>query len=299
MEHILKIQKENETHALFSSDEDTKISTTEDEIVENYFANMKLRETTWKEWEQMEARVKKLEEEISEWKEVMEEYVEEEEANPDGLRGYLYAKTDEIVDLTDEVSELEARLEDVNHIAEEWEDQAKEKEMENEKLKKENDMLILAIKKSNEQLKEENEKLKEENEKKTNTKNVKGNRKIVATDYDVGTAVFKIPDGLDLEDKSVVEDWWVKWCRLHIQYVGKEEVEEIDWEYEPEVDWKRGHDEIIDADEWGVEYSDDEEEEEEKEKRPVVVRGNGTLVVYRPFWEKPIKRDERGNAIFE
>ena len=36
--------------------------------------------------------------EIEEWKDAMEEYVEEEEANPDGLRGYLEQKTDEIVE---------------------------------------------------------------------------------------------------------------------------------------------------------------------------------------------------------
>lgn len=34
----------------------------EEDIIENYFANLKLRETTWKEWERMEERNKLLEE---------------------------------------------------------------------------------------------------------------------------------------------------------------------------------------------------------------------------------------------
>jgi hypothetical protein len=41
----------------------------EEDIIENYFANMKLRETTWKEWERMEERNKLLEAENEELKE--------------------------------------------------------------------------------------------------------------------------------------------------------------------------------------------------------------------------------------
>lgn len=36
----------------------------EEDIIENYFANMKLRETTWKEWERMEDENKKLKEQL-------------------------------------------------------------------------------------------------------------------------------------------------------------------------------------------------------------------------------------------
>ena len=54
------------------------------------------------------------------------------------------------------------------------------------------------------------------------TKNTKGNRKVVATIYQGG--VFKIPDNLDLEDKSVVSEWFVKWNILYINYAdGKKE----------------------------------------------------------------------------
>ncbi len=132
------------------------------------------------------------------------------------------------------------------------------------------------LKKENQELEEELKKIKERcvgdgleylvdggEKPKEDTKNVKGNRKIVATNYCGPTAVFKIPDGLDLEDKSVVESWGTKWGTLYIKYVGKAEEEEIKWEWEPDMDFKCGDDEIVDADEWGclLEYSEDEDEE--------------------------------------
>mgnify|MGYP003666125358 FL=1 len=73
------------------------------------------------------------------------------------------------------------------------------------------------------------------------------------------SAEFKIPDGIDLEDKSVVEYWAVKYGGLRIKYVGKEKEEHIEWEYEPETDIKWGDDEIIDAEEGNIEYEEDYE----------------------------------------
>ena len=40
----------------------------------------------------------------------------------------------------------------------------------------------------------------------SSTQNVKANRKIVTASYTTD-AVFKHPDGLDLENKTVVESW--------------------------------------------------------------------------------------------
>ncbi len=94
------------------------------------------------------------------------------------------------------------------------------------------------------------------------TKNIKGNRKVVQTLYAPVSAEFKIPDGIDLEDKSVVECWTVKYGTLRIKYVGKEKEEDIEWEYEPETDFKWGKDEIIDAEEANIEYEEDEEDDE-------------------------------------
>jgi len=91
------------------------------------------------------------------------------------------------------------------------------------------------------------------------TQNVKGNRKIVVALCDF-KQYFKIPDGLDLEDQTVVSSWSVSWGKLHIHYVNGEE-KEIDWEYEPEIDFKYAfEEEIMDADEHDIEYEEDKEE---------------------------------------
>ena len=60
------------------------------------------------------------------------------------------------------------------------------------------------------------------------TKNVKGNRKVVAQYYHPPPYVFEIPDGLDLEDKTIVEKWYVHLHALYIKYVGKEEPDKIE-----------------------------------------------------------------------
>jgi hypothetical protein len=56
------------------------------------------------------------------------------------------------------------------------------------------------------------------------TQNRKGNRLMVRATYYGQEDCFKIPDGLDLEDETVVKSWGVSRCVLHIHYVdGKEE----------------------------------------------------------------------------
>ena len=67
------------------------------------------------------------------------------------------------------------------------------------------------------------------------TANVKGNRKVVVVTYPSPEAVFKIPDGLDLEDKSVVTGWKTKGGCLYIYYVDGRE-EEIEWKFDPADD---------------------------------------------------------------
>lgn len=106
---------------------------------------------------------------------------------------------------------------------------------------------------------EEEEEKKEESE----TKNIKGNRKVVVVNY-CCQGFFKIPDGLDLDDETVVESWGVKWNTLYISYVDGRE-EKIDSVYDLEYDCKYPDNcEIVDADEWNIDYSEDEEEEDTK-----------------------------------
>ena len=78
-------------------------------------------------------------------------------------------------------------------------------------------------------------------------KNVKGNRKVVTANYCL-KAVFKIPDGLDLEDKNVVEEWFVDGQYFNIIYTnGRTEI--INWEWD-------ANDE--NAEDYNIVYSEDE-----------------------------------------
>ena len=92
------------------------------------------------------------------------------------------------------------------------------------------------------------------------TANVKGNRKVVVTTYPTPEAVFKIPDGLDLEDKSVVTGWGTKYDTLYIYYVDGRE-EKIEWEFDAgefaAENFKRGDMAIEDADDYDVEYEEE------------------------------------------
>ena len=97
------------------------------------------------------------------------------------------------------------------------------------------------------------------------TKNIKGNRKFVHVKF-VTYGAFKIPDGLDLEDETVVKSWGVSLSTLYISYVdGREEEVECEWDVASTMEapeWEK----IDDAEEWGIEYSEDEEEEEGEEE---------------------------------
>ena len=99
----------------------------------------------------------------------------------------------------------------------------------------------------------------------SSTMNVKGSRKVVRAEYYTPIFIFEIPDGLDLEDKTVVEEWWVKYNTLRIKYIGKDEVEVI----EPssnDYDLKRPNECVIeDADAIGYEYEEGEGEERDEE----------------------------------
>jgi len=95
------------------------------------------------------------------------------------------------------------------------------------------------------------------------TKNTKNNRKVVVVEYSPPVYVWEIPDNLDLGDKTVVEEWYVRYGTLHIKYVGQDEPEKItDKEQVWGMDMKLGTGEykyglIEDADKHGYEYQDD------------------------------------------
>ncbi len=89
-------------------------------------------------------------------------------------------------------------------------------------------------------------------------------RKVVIARYTVEYP-FKVPKGVDLEDKSVVEGWYVKYNTLHIYHVdGREEEIEPETSYEP--DYKYPQDTSVESAESVGCISDDEEDDEEKDK---------------------------------
>jgi len=53
----------------------------------------------------------------------------------------------------------------------------------------------------------------------SSTQNVKGNRKILLAQYKPREGVFKIPDGIDLDYKTVVSEYDVKYDTPTINYV--------------------------------------------------------------------------------
>lgn len=97
----------------------------------------------------------------------------------------------------------------------------------------------------------------------SSTKNTKDNRQVVRATYHVPESIFEIPKGLDLEDKSVVEDWGVKWNRLYIKYVNGETMEFAPrWDAADEELKRPAECEIVPAEDTGYEYEEDEEEEQ-------------------------------------
>ena len=88
-------------------------------------------------------------------------------------------------------------------------------------------------------------------------------RQVVVAEYSFH-CVFKIPKGLDLDNKKVVEDWWVKYDILSIKYVNNEEIEEIPFSRElSREDFKNPVDERIEnANDGYMDYFDGEEEDE-------------------------------------
>jgi len=54
-----------------------------------------------------------------------------------------------------------------------------------------------------------------------NTKNTKNNRKVLVAEHTM-CLVYKIPDNLDLEDKTIVKEYWVRNATMYIQYTSEE-----------------------------------------------------------------------------
>ena len=91
----------------------------------------------------------------------------------------------------------------------------------------------------------------------------KQNQVVVAefTNYQI----YKVPKGLNLDDKTIVEKWWVENQQLYITYCDKDKIQIIDCAYE-EIEVKYpSHSKIENVEDIGFDigflYEDESEEE--------------------------------------
>ncbi len=85
-------------------------------------------------------------------------------------------------------------------------------------------------------------------------------RKVVVATYTI-ESVFKIPKGLDLEDKTIVKQWYVKWDTLYIEKVDGTQLEVCEnsrWGEEAQKHAEK--EEIKDADDYCMDDDSDEDE---------------------------------------
>jgi hypothetical protein len=101
----------------------------------------------------------------------------------------------------------------------------------------------------------------------SSTKNTKDNRQVVKATFYPPESVFEIPDGIDLEDETIVKWWEVKYNMLCICYVNGKLIQISPVWDGMDGDIKHPMDcEIISANDAGYEYDEDEDDEKIMEK---------------------------------
>jgi len=125
-------------------------------------------------------------------------------------------------------------------------------------------MLEEAEKKREEEIK------REESEEESEEEKLKMSQQVVVAEYYGPEVVYKVPKGIDLNDKSVVENWFVRRHTLYIKYVGKDKEEKLEPVFDTEQDFKfPNKEEVMKREDYEladfIDWSDDEDEEEEEE----------------------------------
>jgi len=91
-------------------------------------------------------------------------------------------------------------------------------------------------------------------------------KKILKAIYYPREVFFKIPKNIDLEDKSKVEKYWVKWNMLFIKFIDGT-IQKIECCQENDEEYKHPENtEIKDKDDYGWFSDSDEEDEDEEEE---------------------------------
>jgi hypothetical protein len=97
--------------------------------------------------------------------------------------------------------------------------------------------------------------------------------KVLIAEYR-GVSIFKIPKGLDLEDKTIVSSYYVKWDKLYVNFVDttKDELV-IEYSASDDIIYRHPHSERItlvedldDVEKQLIWDTDDEDEEEIEEE---------------------------------
>jgi flagellar biosynthesis GTPase FlhF len=185
---------------------------------------------------------------------------------------------DEIVELM--MKKVTKMMNEEGNKDEEEEKEKVEEKVEEDEEDSDDEIVELMIKKVTKMMNEEGNKNEEEEKEKEekkedNTKNTKNNRKIVIADWGTTETIYKIPNNLDLEDKNIVEKWWVQWNMLHIKYTNEEnyikytgcnpeDYQHITQCIEPcnELGDHRPEGQMIwNAEDYDVDYTEDEEDE--------------------------------------
>ena len=76
---------------------------------------------------------------------------------------------------------------------------------------------------------------------------------------------FKLPAGTNLDDTTVVEEYWIRGGILYVQYVGDDDVKEFRTKFEAEPDFKDPDKMEIEEDFYDEESESESESESEEE----------------------------------
>jgi len=105
--------------------------------------------------------------------------------------------------------------------------------------------------------------------------------KVVIAEYTTSSA-FKVPKGLDLEDKTQVKSYTVKWDRLFIELADGSEIQ-VENSWEAGFDFKYPTDELVidDAEDHGFDDDSDEDETVDEAKARTALKTEAMDYIYK------------------
>lgn len=83
------------------------------------------------------------------------------------------------------------------------------------------------------------------------------NRQVIHAEYKV-FSTFVIPEGIDLDDKEQVKNWWVKWDTMYIEMVDGREFEVSAYISAAQDEFKRPDDTMLNEEEIDEDYKEED-----------------------------------------